>query len=118
MSGSPFTVQVIKTLKRVPKGKVVTYGLLAAMAGSPTGARQVVRVLNIYSTKEKLPWYRVINSKGGISLPRGGGFELQAALLKREGVKVSKAGEIDLDKYLWRPRARRGDNRQDPEAGL
>ncbi|MEW6049896.1 MAG: MGMT family protein [Candidatus Zixiibacteriota bacterium] len=99
-----FSDRARHVLKRIPRGKVVTYGLLAAMAGNPRGARQVVWVLNAYAEKENLPWYRVINSQGRISLPRGGGFELQVALLKREGVKVSKAGEIDLDKYLWRPR--------------
>ncbi|MCG8479432.1 MAG: MGMT family protein, partial [Spirochaetales bacterium] len=50
-----------------------------------------------------LPWHRVINSKGNIALPRGGGFELQRALLLDEGVSVSAAGRIDLERWLWRP---------------
>ncbi len=84
----------------------MTYGLVAAMAGNPRAARQVVRTLNTASEKENLPWHRVINSQGKISLKRGQGYELQKVLLEREGVKFGNGGRIDLAKYLWSPKKR------------
>jgi methylated-DNA-protein-cysteine methyltransferase-like protein len=99
-----FHRRTIAVLKRVPRGKVVTYGLVAAMAGNPRGARQVVRTLNTSWEKEKLPWFRVINSQGKISLKPGQGYELQKTLLEKEGVKFGLGGQVDLSKYLWLPR--------------
>jgi methylated-DNA-protein-cysteine methyltransferase related protein len=101
---APFTTRIVRVIRAIPRGKVATYGLVAALAGSPLGARQVVRVLHTLSGKERLPWQRVINSRGSISLPRGGGFEKQRALLRSEGVKVTVHGRVDLGKFLWRPR--------------
>lgn len=101
---APFTARTVRVIRAIPRGKVATYGLVAALAGSPLGARQVVRVLHTLSRKERLPWQRVINSRGSISLPRGGGFEKQRALLRSEGVAVTTGGRIDLGKYLWRAR--------------
>ena len=99
-----FHKRTIAVLKKVPNGKVVTYGLVAAMAGNPRGARQVVRTLNAASEKERLPWYRVITSPGKISLMPGLGNELQKSLLEKEGVTLGPGGQIDLKKYLWSPR--------------
>ena len=104
---SEFSERVIRLLKRVPKGKVVTYGALATYAGNPRGARQVVRILNTYWEKEKLPWHRVINSAGRISLAPGQGYELQHARLKAEGVRFDETDRVDLERYLWSPRAAR-----------
>ena len=103
---APFTVRAVAILRAIPRGKVATYGLVAAAAGSPLGARQVVRILNSMSRAHRLPWHRVINSRGTISLPRGLGFETQRALLRREGVRVTNRGEVNLKKYLWKPRLR------------
>ena len=102
-----FTEKAIKIIKRIPRGTVATYGQIAALAGNPLGARQVVRVLHSSSDKHNLPWQRVINSQGKIALPRGKGYETQKRLLLREGVKFSRSGVIDLDKYQWSPRKRR-----------
>ncbi|UCE25916.1 MAG: MGMT family protein [Candidatus Zixiibacteriota bacterium] len=93
-----------KIIRKVPKGKVATYGQIAALAGNPRAARQVVRVLHSCSDTDKLPWHRIVNGKGGISLPRGRGYELQRAMLKQEGVKFLDSGLIDLDRHLWAPR--------------
>ena len=90
-------------MKGIPRGKVATYGLVAAAAGSPLGARQVVRILHSMSRRQKLPWHRVIGGRGSISLPRGLGFETQRKLLIKEGVKVTPEGRVDLRRYLWRP---------------
>lgn len=104
---SEFSEKVIRLLKRVPRGKVVTYGALATYAGNPRGARQVVRVLNSYWEQEKLPWHRVINSEGKISLAPGQGYELQQAKLKAEGIRFDETGGVDLERYLWSPRTAR-----------
>ena len=96
-----FHERVKAVIKKIPSGKVATYGQVAAMAGNPRAARQVVRVLHSSSDKENLPWYRVINRNGGISLKPGQGYELQKALLKDEGIKFNLDDTIDLDKYLW-----------------
>jgi len=79
----------------------MTYGLIAAMAGNPRGARQVSRILHSSSRKHGLPWHRVINSRGTISLPRGKGYEEQKSLLFSEGVILREDDSIDLKEYLW-----------------
>lgn len=100
---SPFTQRVIKIIKSIPAGKVFTYGGVAAAAGNPRGSRGVVWILNSSSGRENLPWHRVINSRGTISLKPGYGFELQKQLLESEGIQVSDSGAIDLNLYLWSP---------------
>ncbi|MCB2201804.1 MGMT family protein [bacterium] len=99
-----FTRQVMAVLKRIPSGRVSTYGAVAAMAGNPRGARQVVRILHSSSQKENLPWHRVINASGRISLPPGGGYELQRAMLADEGVVFGIGDRIDLKKFGWNGR--------------
>ena len=100
---APFTARAIEIMRSIPRGKVATYAQVAAVAGSPLAARQVVRVLHSLSRSARLPWQRVINSRGSISLPRGAGFEEQKALLEAEGVRVKEDGRIDMKKYLWVP---------------
>jgi methylated-DNA-protein-cysteine methyltransferase-like protein len=65
----------------------------------PNGARQTARVLHSLSQKEGLPWHRVVRADGAIALEPGSGLELQAALLRAEGVEVSKDGRIAMEKY-------------------
>ena len=98
---SEATVRIREVLARVPRGKVVSYGVAAALAGLPNGARQVVRVLHSYAEKDGLPWHRLVRKDGGIALPVGGGFELQQALLQAEGVEVSRAGRVDIARFGW-----------------
>jgi len=97
----PFQKQVIRIIKKIPKGKVATYGQIAAMAGNPRAARQVVRALHTSSEKENLPWYRVINGKGRISLKPGYGYEIQKGSLEQEGIVFNERDTIDLDRFLW-----------------
>jgi len=99
----PFTRQIIDVIAAIPEGRVTSYGRVAALAGNPRGARQVSRILHAMSQTYDLPWHRVVNASGKISLPRGRGYELQKALLESEGVFLSQAGRINLDRYLWIP---------------
>lgn len=96
-----FTSRLLKVISNIPYGKVTTYGRVAELAGKPRAARQVSWVLRVYSDKYNLPWHRIINSKGTISLGRGRGFELQRSLLEEEGISVMEDGSVDLKKYLW-----------------
>lgn len=99
---APLTERILTVIKSIPKGKVASYGQVAALAGSPRGARQVARVLHSLSGKEKLPWHRVIGASGSISLPAEGGAE-QARRLRREGVPVDARGKLDLARFRWSP---------------
>ncbi len=92
---------IIEILKNVPYGKVSTYGQVATLAGSPKSARLVVRLLHSSTKKHDLPWHRIINSKGFISLKPGNGYELQKSMLESEGVILSQKGKIDLSRFLW-----------------
>lgn len=99
----PFTLSVIKVICSIPRGLVSTYGGVARMAGNARAARQVARILHSSSQKENLPWHRVINQEGRISLrPLQGGDE-QRVLLEQEGVVFDASGRIDLKRFLWRP---------------
>ena len=103
MTLSPLTLRIIELIAAIPKGKVATYGGIAAMAGSPRAARQVVRILHSSSRKNNLPWHRVINKEGKISLPEVRGAEQQKALLEKEGITFDSNGKVDLAVFLWRP---------------
>jgi len=94
-----------EVIRSIPRGKVATYGQVAACAGNPRGARQVVWALNSCPEKDGLPWHRVVNRLGRISLKPGQGFELQRKLLEQEGVKFDNNDTIDLNRFLWSPSA-------------
>ena len=100
-NSSPFSRKVKDIIREIPPGKVATYGQIAAYAGNPLAARQVVRVLHTSSDKDRLPWHRIINRRGKISLRPGQGYEMQLALLEKEGIEFGPGDIIDLKKYLW-----------------
>jgi methylated-DNA-protein-cysteine methyltransferase related protein len=99
----PFTARTIEIISAIPQGKVMTYGQIAAAAGSPRAARQVVRILHSMSGKYNLPWYRVVNGKGEIALQEEAAAQEQTWNLEAEGVEVLPGGRIDLDRYQHRP---------------
>ncbi|HEY5596856.1 MAG TPA: MGMT family protein [Candidatus Bipolaricaulota bacterium] len=104
---SPFSSKVLRLIRQIPKGKVATYGQIAALAGNPRAARQVAWLLYSASDKYGLPWQRVIGARGWISLPQGKGQRLQKKLLQQEGVQVQRGGQIHLNVYQWKPDRRR-----------
>jgi methylated-DNA-protein-cysteine methyltransferase related protein len=98
-----FTESVINIIKSIPPGKVMSYGQIAKAAGSPRGARQVVRILHSMSGKYNLPWHRVINSKGEIGIQDEELFFTQKSLLEDEGVQIKGKSKIDMEKYRYHP---------------
>ncbi len=96
-----FSERIKQLIKQIPSGKVATYGQIAAYAGNPRAARQVAWILHSCSRKDNLPWHRVINSKGRISLPYDGGYEVQKKLLELEGIVFNEDDFIDLNIYIW-----------------
>lgn len=100
---TPFTEKVIAIIQGIPEGRVMTYGGIARAAGSPRGARQVVRILHSMSRKHKLPWHRVVNVKGRIALSEDEDQSLQRLYLEGEGVEFKPDGSIDLREYGYEP---------------
>lgn len=98
-----FTERVIKIITAIPPGKVMTYGQIARLAGSPRAARQVVRIIHSMSDKYKLPWHRIINSKGRIGIPDEEGATFQRMLLMSEGVEFTKEGSVELERFQFYP---------------
>lgn len=98
----PLTLKIINIISRVPAGKVVTYGQVAAMAGNHRAARQVSRVLHSCSAKYELPWQRVIGSQGKITIPKDlPAHQLQKKKLQSEGILFGLGDTIDLTIYQW-----------------
>jgi methylated-DNA-protein-cysteine methyltransferase-like protein len=95
------TLRIIAAIRAIPPGKVSSYRDTALAAGIFNGARQVVRVLHSMSASCGLPWHRIVRADGRIALPAEDG-ELQARLLRSEGVRVSKTGRIDLVRYGYK----------------
>ena len=96
-----FSERVIKIINSIPEGKVMTYGQIAAMAGNPRAARAVSWILHSGSKKHDLPWHRVINSKGKISIKSRKGYEKQKQRLKEEGIDFNEKDKINLDVYQY-----------------
>jgi methylated-DNA-protein-cysteine methyltransferase related protein len=98
---------VYAVVRCIPRGRVATYGQIAALAGIPRGARQVGYALAALDGQvnppDGTPWHRVVNRHGQISysLSRGGGDLIQKSLLQAEGVVFDDADTIDLTRYLW-----------------
>ncbi len=103
-SPSNFYTQVYAVVRRIPPGKVTSYGRIAQMLGRPNAARAVGYALSALKGQQDhgVPWQRVINSQGRISIVnREHGRNQQAELLRAEGVAVSDDLRVDLGVYLW-----------------
>ncbi len=100
---SIFYSKAKEIIRQIPEGRVATYGQIAAMAGHPLGARQVAWILHSSSDVDNLPWHRVVNRLGRISLKQNNGYEQQKALLESEGIVFSADETIDFERYFWSP---------------
>jgi methylated-DNA-protein-cysteine methyltransferase related protein len=99
MAMNESTEKIIEQIRQIPYGKVSTYGAVALHAGNPRGARQVAWMIHVLAEKENLPWHRIVNRYGRISLDEFSGYPLQKALLESEGVVFGPDDCIDLKKY-------------------
>ncbi|RWR00690.1 hypothetical protein ED28_17670 [[Pantoea] beijingensis] len=95
-----FQQRVYHIVAAIPYGCVTTYGDVARLAGAPRAARQVGGVLKRLPAGSHLPWHRVINRMGEISLS-GDGLSRQRSALEKEGIEVSSQGKISLQRYRW-----------------
>lgn len=98
-----FTERAISIMKQIPAGKVMSYGQVAQLAGSPRGARQIVRILHSMSKKYDIPWHRVINAKGEIGFKDEEQLIEQKRRLAMEQIVVDENNRIDLGKYRYLP---------------
>jgi methylated-DNA-protein-cysteine methyltransferase related protein len=109
-SGEGNYERIYRVVRRIPKGRVATYGQVAEAAGLPGHARQVGYAMAALPDGTTVPWHRVVNAKGEISL-RGGaaGSDLpQRFRLEAEGVELDERGRISLKRFGWRNRRRDG----------
>jgi methylated-DNA-protein-cysteine methyltransferase-like protein len=97
-----FFAQVYEVVRRIPSGEVATYGQIARLLGKPRAARTVGWALHSIPEGNDVPWQRVINAKGTISLDaRGPGGAIQRVLLEAEGIVFDEQGRVDLQAHGW-----------------
>lgn len=90
--------RIIKVIRGIPRGHVLSYSEVGRRAGLGNGARMVARILHSASEKHDLPWHRVVNAQGKISLT-GEAYAIQRALLENEGIEFGPNDTIDLARY-------------------
>lgn len=94
--------KIYDVVKRIPKGKVATYGQIARLAGNAKWSRVVGYALHSNPDPDGIPCFRVVNRFGGLAPAFAfGGINVQADLLRAEGVQVGEDNTVDLDKYMW-----------------
>jgi methylated-DNA-protein-cysteine methyltransferase related protein len=105
MSGAGTYERVYAVVRRIPRGRVATYGQVAVLAGLPGHARQIGYALHALPGRSAVPWHRVVNAKGEVSRRTVRGAELeQRMLLVREGVAFDGRGRIPLARFRWTTR--------------
>jgi methylated-DNA-protein-cysteine methyltransferase related protein len=112
--------RIYAVVRRIPRGRVATYGQVAALAGRPGQARLVGYALAALPSGSGVPWQRVVNAQGRVSLRSDGpGYdEVQRLMLRREGVRFGKTGAISLAAFRWRPKAAGRSASRTPPASL
>ena len=102
-SGAGTYARIYAVVRRIPRGRVATYGQIAELAGLPGHARQVGYALHALPDATAVPWHRVVNASGGVSCRRRGGGELTQRLrLEAEGVGFDLRGRVKLARVRWR----------------
>lgn len=99
--------RIYAVVRRVPRGKVATYGQIAELAGLEGQARQVGYAMAAVPSSSAVPWHRIINAQGRVSVRSAGSGStiIQQQLLEREGVLFDGGGRVSLSRYRWKPRA-------------
>ena len=99
-----FSQRVLRVVRRIPPGRVVSYGDVAALLGSPRAARGVGQALCTLADDTPVPWWRVVNRNGEISTKcTHHNANLQRMLLEAEGVRFDRAGRLDWKRWGWKP---------------
>lgn len=112
MTVSPFKREVYRIVRSIPSGRVTSYGVVAALAGKPRAARGVGWALSGLPDGTDVPWWRVVNRNGEISIKGAPGLPaLQRTLLEAEGVEFDEAGRLSWDRFGWRGPGELGDDR-------
>lgn len=94
--------RIYEIVKKIPKGKVATYGQIALMAGNPRWSRVVGYALHVNPDPDRIPCFRVVNRFGEVSSAFAfGGENRQIDLLRQEGVTFLEEGRVDLKKHQW-----------------
>ena len=96
--------RIYAIVRRIPKGRVATYGQVASLAGLGGHARQVGYALSALPDRTAVPWHRVINARGEVSPRSEGCDDRQRDLLDAEGVHSDPGGRVALSRYRWKPR--------------
>lgn len=96
-----FKQRVYDIVAQIPKGRVMSYGQIAALAGAAWAAWEVGQIA--HTGQSSLPWQRVVNKNGGLARGYPGGFEGHKKRLEAEGIEVSSEYKVDIEKLLWRP---------------
>ncbi len=101
---SPFRGAVYDLVRAIPRGRVLSYGAVAALLGHPRAARGVGTALSALPSGHDVPWWRVVNHRGRITTPRIHHIAtLQRRLLEDEGIGFSESDRIDMDRFAWSP---------------
>jgi len=110
MKKSDLYPRIYAVVKRIPEGRVATYGQIASLAGISGHARLIGYALSALPQENHVPWHRVINAKGRVSMRSEPGWEnYQRFLLEAEGVVFDADGKVSLSRFRWRP--------EDPKRG-
>jgi methylated-DNA-protein-cysteine methyltransferase-like protein len=96
-----FRERVYQIVGQIPKGKLMTYGQIAALAGASWAAWEVGQIA--HTGPSDLPWQRVVNKNGGLARGYPGGMSGHKADLEVEGVAVDEDYKADIERLLWRP---------------
>ena len=96
--------KIYEVVKMIPRGRVASYGQVAAYAGNPRWSRVVGYALHVNPDPDAIPCYRIVTKDGGLSEAFAfGGENVQRELLLRDGVEFTQDGRVDMEKYRWRP---------------
>lgn len=96
--------RIYEVVRKIPKGRVASYGQVAAMAGNSHWARVVGYALHVNPKPNEIPCYRVVTKDGGLSEAFAfGGINQQRLLLERDGVEFDSNGRVVMEKYRWQP---------------
>lgn len=96
-----FKDKIYELVAQIPKGRVMTYGQLAALAGAAWAAWEVGQIA--HTGPSSLPWQRVVNKNGGLARGYPGSFAGHKKALEAEGISVDQDYKVDIERLLWQP---------------